>query len=108
MILLALSLAYAGYCALCLAMNRHHSDTFGAPPSARRARLLRGIGGLALALSFTLCVMARGAPLGSVLWVGLLVAAGLLLVLLHPYAARLCVGLAIGAPLLSLALLPFA
>ncbi len=106
--LLAFGLAYAGYCGLCLAMNRHHGEVFGAPPAPDRARLLRIGGWVGLAASLGLCVAARGFALGAVLWIGLLVAAGLLLVLLLPYRPRLGAALALGIPLGGLLSLPFA
>ncbi|TRX73695.1 DUF3325 domain-containing protein [Pseudomonas mangiferae] len=108
MSLLAFGLAYAGFCGLCLAMNRHHGDVFGAPPSPRRARLLRLGGWLGVAASWAPCVAHHGITVGSVLWVGLLGAASLSLVLLLPYRPRLSVGLALGMPLGGALLLPFA
>jgi len=95
MILLGLALPYAGFTALCLAMERHHEQVFGQrwiPPGRRR--LLR-IAGLLLLLASPLpCIAAAGWGVGSVLWCGLLTAAALPLVLLLPYAPRLAVALA--------------
>ena len=49
--LLALSLAYAGFTAVCLAMDRHHRQVFGRPSARRTATLLRALGCALLALA---------------------------------------------------------
>lgn len=99
---LALAAAYCGLTGLSLAMNRHHQDVFGQAPSALRARLLRAGGWVSLALSLAACLFQQGWAFGSVLWVGLLAAAGYALVLLHTYRPRWIPRVAVAAPALGL------
>jgi hypothetical protein len=76
---LALVLAYAGFTALALAMDRHHRQIWRRRPT-RRVRVLFRIGGWSgLAASLVLCLSPRWA-LGLVQWLGILSAAGLLVV----------------------------
>ncbi|MCK8784097.1 DUF3325 domain-containing protein [Roseomonas sp. NAR14] len=99
---LSLALAYAGFTALCLAMERHHEQVFQArrvPP--RRRRALRIAGWLLLAASPVPCILAEGWGYGTVLWCGVLTAAVLPLALLLPYAPR-------AAALLGPVMLPLA
>ena len=103
---MAISLGYAGFTALCLAMERHHAEHFGKQATApqRRARW-RWLGWTLLAISFVLCVQARGWGLGIVLWVGTLTASSLVLVLgLLPYRPQAIVPLAWAAPVVAAAL----
>ena len=106
MIPLALALAYAGFTALCLAMERHYGEVFGLRRvPARRALALRITGWALLALSLPPCVVARGWAMGVVLWCGVLSAAVLPLVLLLPYAPRLAAWLAPALPPIAALLL---
>lgn len=100
---LAFALAYAGFLALCLSMDRHHQDLMGRRPSQPRSQALRVAGWLLLALSTWPCVAAWGWAIGSVGWIGLLTAAALPMVFLLPYAPR--AALALGPALPALALL---
>lgn len=101
---LALSLCYAGLSGLCLAMNRHHQQVW-ARKAAARQHGLRIAGWLLLALALWPCVLAWGAAVGVVLWLGWLALAGLLLVLVLPYRPRSAALLAALALLGSLPLL---
>jgi hypothetical protein len=103
MTLLALTLAYAGFTALALAMHRHHEEVFGSRriPALRR-RGLRVAGWALLAASFPAAVAGWGWTMGPVLWCGLLTAAAAPLVLLLPVAPRLAAGLATAAPVVAL------
>nr|WP_315244793.1 efflux RND transporter periplasmic adaptor subunit [uncultured Albidiferax sp.] len=98
----AVLLAYAGFAGLCLAMDRHHAQVWGRDASPRARRGLRGAGWLLLTLALWPCVVAWGATVGVVVWLGFLTAGALLLVGLLPYAPRVAVGLALVA-LLALA-----
>lgn len=106
----AIALAYAGFAALSLAMDRHHADVFGRgkEPSARARQWLRIGGALGLILSLLACVERQGWNIGPILWCGAMTLGALLLSgLLLPYAPRWAVRLAVvSAPLglLSLAL----
>lgn len=106
----AVALAYAGFAALSLAMDRHHADVFGRgkEPSARARQWLRAGGVIALALSLMACVERQGWNIGPILWCGAMTLGALLLSgLLLPYAPRWALRLAVvSAPvgLLSLVL----
>lgn len=103
--LMALSLCYAGMAGLCLAMDRHHGQVWGrdAPPAARWG--LRAVGTLLLALALCPCLVAWGATVGVVVWLGFLSAGALLLVGLLPYVPRLATVVAALAALAGLATL---
>jgi Protein of unknown function (DUF3325) len=97
--LLALALAYAGFTAVCLAMDRHHRKVFGQPPARRTATALRLLGFGLLALAAAPCVSISDGSNGVLLWLGLLTAAGVALIFLLPYAPRMAAVLAVVAPL---------
>lgn len=102
MTLLAICLAYAGFAALCLAMERHHREVFGSrriPP--RRRLALRLAGWVLLAASFPACVAGWGWAFGPVAWCGVLTAAALPVVLLLPYRPRAVAMLAPALPILG-------
>lgn len=103
MIVLGLALPYAGFTALCLAMERHHEQVFGQRriPTGRR-QMLRLAGTLLLMASLLPCLAIAGWSTGTVLWFGLLTAAALSLTLLLPYAPRLAAALALILPALGL------
>ncbi|VVO10819.1 DUF3325 domain-containing protein [Pseudomonas fluorescens] len=98
--LLVFLLCYGGFTALCLSMDRHHTDLLGRKPSVRRRQGMRISGWLLLALSLWAAVSATGWGLGLVQWFAVLMLSGLLLVLLLPYRPRLALSLA-GVSLLA-------
>jgi hypothetical protein len=86
---LGLALAYAGFLALSLAMERHHEQVFARRRiPAGRARLCFWGGWLLLAAAIAPPVLALGWGLGLVVWTGLLTAAAMPLALLLCYAPR--------------------
>ncbi len=97
----AFALAYAGFLALCLSMDRHHQDLFARRPKPPRRLGLRGMGWALLALSAWICVLRWGWAEGTVGWLGLLTAAALLLVFLLPYAPRTALALGPALPILG-------
>ncbi|WP_424811814.1 DUF3325 domain-containing protein [Roseococcus sp. YIM B11640] len=101
MLLLGTSLAYAGFLALCLSLERHYRDVVGGRPSSRRVLALRVLGWALIALSAWPCVSVWGWAMGSVGWFGLLTAAALGLVYLLPYAPRLAAALGPTLPVLA-------
>lgn len=105
---MALVLCYAGWCLLCLGMERHHRDFFGAAPSPTRLRMLRVSGWFALMLAFAISVYAIGWEFGPVLWACALMLAALMWTLLLPFAARWAVRLAWGAPIAIVVVTPLA
>jgi len=101
LILAGTALAYSGFAAKSLTMDRHYADIHGrgAEPSARLRRQLRSIGWLALALSFAACIAASGWHIGPVVWCGVLSIAAWCATLLLQYAPRKAVqGVWIGIP----------
>ncbi|CTP86268.1 DUF3325 domain-containing protein [Xanthomonas graminis] len=103
--LLGLGLAFSGFVALCLAMEKHQLELYGAQRAApARMRQLRSAGWLLLAAAFACCVTALGWSIGPVLWLGTLSASAALLTYgLLPYRPRAIVPLALAAPPLGLA-----
>lgn len=83
-----LLLAYAGFAALCAAMTKHQLETVGRTLLPREQRGLRAAGWAVLASAYGCAVIAAGWRFGSVLWVGALMAAGLMLTLNLPYRGR--------------------
>lgn len=100
--LLSMSLAYAGFTAVCLAMERHHGSVWGRPPAGRTATTLRAAGFGLLALAAVPSVVALGGSAGIVAWFGFLTAAALVLIVLLPYAPRLAAALGVAAPVIAL------
>ncbi|MFC7662340.1 DUF3325 domain-containing protein [Methylorubrum suomiense] len=95
-LLLNLSLCFAALTALCLSLNRHHTEVFQSKPSARRILLLRVLGWTGIGLSLTVAGVAEGWNFGPVQWIGTLTGAAVALVLLLSYRPRL-IGQACGA-----------
>ncbi|WPE28974.1 hypothetical protein PshuTeo1_47320 [Pseudomonas hunanensis] len=87
-------IAFAGFVALCLAMEKHFSDLLGRKPSPRHLLLLRVEGWLLLMLSLVLSVYLRGWALGLVEWTAVMMAGVTLWVFGLPYQPRLLLGLA--------------
>lgn len=106
--LMTLALCYAGWCLLCLGMERHHREFFGTAPSPLRRRLLRVGGWFALALALAVGVHAAGWEFGPVLWACTLMLAALLWVLLLPFAARWALRLAWLVPVALVLVAPLA
>ncbi|MFJ4348779.1 DUF3325 domain-containing protein [Pseudomonas sp. NPDC089401] len=101
-------IGFAGFVALCLAMDKHFSDLLGRKPRPGQLRGLR-IGGWSLLLvSLVLAVHLRGWAHGLVEWIAVLMAGVTLWVFGLPYQPRLLLGLAVLSVLLGplLAVLP--
>lgn len=81
-------LCYAGAAWLCLAMDRHHQEVFGAKPSRVRKLALRLLGTALLAGAFVAAGAARGWRVGAVEWVGALGLSGIVLILQHGLRPR--------------------
>lgn len=85
MTLLSLILAVAGLAAMGLSQPQHHGWAFHVQPTRGRAAALRW-GGLIVALaSLAPAMLAWGAALGAVGWVGLLSLAAFALILLRTF-----------------------
>lgn len=100
----AVLLSYAGFAALCLAMEKHHGELLRRKPSRRQRQALAGVGWLLLGLSLAVAVSQAGWAMGMVQWVAGLMASAVLLVWLLPYQPRLALGVAAASVLVS----PFA
>lgn len=87
-------IAFAGFAALCLAMDKHFSELLGRKPGPGQLRLVRYAGWLLLALSLGLAVQLRGLAHGLVEWTALSMAGVTLWVFAMPYQPRLLLGLA--------------
>ncbi|WP_433885293.1 DUF3325 domain-containing protein [Pseudomonas vranovensis] len=106
--MLAIALfGFAGFAALCLAMDKHYKDLLGQPPSNSRRVALRVAGWALLALALLLAVRHSGWAMGLVELFAVLMAGVTLWVFLLPYQPRLLLGLAAAsvvlAPLTALA-----
>ena len=101
-------IGFAGFAALCLAMDKHFNELLGRKPGPGQLRLLRGLGWLLLALSLMLAVHLRGWAYGLVEWLAVLMAGVTLWVFGWPYQPRLLLGLAAASLVLGplLAVLP--
>ncbi len=92
----AFCLAYAGFAALCLAMDRHYEALFDRE-IARRPRLAFRVGGwAALVLSMLAATDAYGWAYGFSEWVGMLAIAGLVLIWSLTFQPKLALGLGLG------------
>lgn len=93
---LALALAYAGFLALALAMDRHAAEMRAmrrVPPPRRRA--LQSGGTVLVGLSLWASVTAWGPAFGVVGWLGALTGGALVLVLVLALVPRLAMRLAL-------------
>lgn len=93
--LLLTTLAYSGFTALCLSMEKHQMDLHGAARAgAARMRWWRGLGWILLVLALLVASQAEGWARGPVIWLGAMTAAGLSLALgVLPYRPRWLTGL---------------
>lgn len=85
-----LALAFSGFAALSLTLDRHYAQIHGrgAEPPAALLPYLHGLGWLALGLALAAQVGAEGWAMGVLYWVGTLTLSGVGLVLLLSYAPR--------------------
>ena len=105
MTMLSLSLAYAGFTGLCLAMRRHHRQIRGRDASRTARSGLRFVGWLCLASSLAPCLVVWDAAVGTVAWFGVLSAAGFGLAFSLPYAPRAAAAFAVCAPVAAISVL---
>lgn len=84
----AFCLAYAGFTGLSMAMDRHFEDVFDREPTPAVRNTLRMAGSLALLASLLLCAYIAGWSYGTVLWIGMLTASGLLLIWIMTFYPR--------------------
>ena len=96
MALTAFCLAYAGFAALSLAMERHYEDVFRRRLPAAHRRMLRFLGWAGLAASLWVCAAVYGWSYGVAEWIGMLAIAGLLLIWVLTYRPAVAMGLGAG------------
>ncbi len=99
---MSFALAYAGFTAVCFALDRHSAKVSSRPSAKHIATLLRICGYALLALAAVPCVRALDGSTGFVMWFGVLSVAALSLIFLLPFAPRLAAAFAVVAPLLAL------
>ncbi|WP_438281274.1 DUF3325 domain-containing protein [Pseudomonas alabamensis] len=88
-------LAFAGFAALCLAMDKHAHDVLKRKPTLAQSRLRRGVGWALLFVSLLLAIQEQGWAYGLVQWVAVSMAGLLVWVFGLPYQPRLLLGLAV-------------
>ena len=90
LILSGAALAFSGFAATSITMDRHYADIHGRGKEAHAAtRLrLRALGWIGLLLSFMACIGASGWHIGPVLWCGILSLAAWTVTLLLQYHPR--------------------
>jgi len=98
-------LAYAGAALLCLAMDRHHIEVFGARPPRLRKLGLRILGCGLMAGSLAASAGASGWRVGAVEWVGALGLAGVALIFQHGFRPRWTPAVGVLCMLLAIALM---
>ncbi|SOZ68020.1 conserved hypothetical protein; putative membrane protein [Cupriavidus taiwanensis] len=88
--LAAFALSLAGLAALALSLERHHADIHGrgSMPSRGAVARLRLAGAVALALAWSLHIVAQGGPMGTVTWLGTLTVSAIAVALGLSYAPR--------------------
>lgn len=93
---IAWALALPAFAALSQAMETHHKQTVGVPPSSRAAWLWRAVGLLLLLLSLTVCVHTWSTSVAVAAWLGVLTLAALPVGLMLTYVPRYLRTLAAG------------
>jgi hypothetical protein len=97
----AVLLSYAGFTALCLAMDKHHGELLRRKPSVLQRRAFTVAGWVLLGLALAAAVHDAGWAMGLVNWTAGMMASAVLLVWLIPYQPRLALGIAAASLLVS-------
>lgn len=97
----AVLLSYAGFTALCLAMDKHHGELLRRKPTPLQRRGLAVAGWVLLGLALAAAVYNAGWAMGLVNWTAGLMASAVLLVWLLPYQPRMALGIAAASLLVS-------
>jgi hypothetical protein len=100
----AMALAFSGFVALCLAMEKHQMDLHGANRAGAKAmQRLRWTGWALTAAAFVVAVVARGWTIGPLWWLGAMTASGAVITFgLLPYRPRWMKPAALALPLIAL------
>lgn len=84
-LVVSLLLAFSGFSALALSLDRHHRAVFHTPVSKNRRSGLRAAGWAGLGLSFAAAIASAGWSFGPVQWIGSLTGSALAVVALIAY-----------------------
>jgi len=84
-LVLSLLLAFSGFSALALSLERHHRAVFRSPVPRSRSGGLRAAGWAGLTLSFATAIACAGWSFGPVQWIGSLTFSALAVVALIAY-----------------------
>lgn len=103
MVLLALTLAFAGFAGLSLSMDRHHRQVWRRTPARRASVLYRALGIALIGGALGAAAAAWGLSVGIVAWLGLLTVAALAVALLLAFAPRTLPAAGCALPLLGAA-----
>lgn len=106
--LATLLFAFAGFAALCLAMDKHQPELIGHRLAATNARWLRGTATAVLAAAYASAAAISGWRFGAVEWVGAIMIAALALTLFLPYRPQWIVRMAIAGCIAGLMICAFA
>jgi len=87
-------------------MPKHQRQVFDYGLSRRAAHAWRAAGWILLGLAIVSCVTNHGASIGTVVWIGLLTVAGVLVTMLLTYLPHALAILVVVAPLIAVLLLP--
>lgn len=107
-LILSLLLAFSGFSALALSLDRHHRAVFRSPVSQARIGSLRAAGWSGLGLSFAAAITFAGWSFGPVQWIGALTGAALAVVALIAYRPTSLRAAALAALPLAALTLPLA
>jgi len=92
--LISLALAFPGFVALSLGMDRHQEDLLGKTLQRPGLVAWRCIGMIGLVLALVVCMQAWSISVGVAVWLGLLTFAAMMVGLLLTYAPHLLFRLA--------------
>lgn len=98
MLLLAFALTYLGMTLLCLGMSRHRSELLRADRRLPGAAVLRSLAAGCFGVALWLCIAGQGGEVGTVVWLCLVMLAGVMLALLLAWQSRWVLS---AAPLLA-------
>ncbi len=102
-LLVSSGLGFLGLTALCLSMARHHQALWAGSPDRRHVLILRAAGWALIALSLAAAIRLDGWNFGPVHWLGSLIGAGLLLIVVQSYQPRALLWMAPLAAVVTLA-----
>lgn len=105
-LIVSLLLAFSGFSALALSLDRHHRAVFHTPIAKNRRSGLRAAGWAGLGLSFAAAIASAGWSFGPVQWIGSLTGSALAVVALIAYRPSALRAAALAALPLAVLTLP--